>query len=111
MTPFAYSYLEELIRTMTSDYLYPIGYIENGKVRKKIVGYRLVELAIEENDDNELKILLENIKKYFKQSEMTNRGDNRNSVDHAYIHPNVWDKESFENLIHDIANLSKYAKF
>lgn len=111
LTPFAYSYLEELIRTMTSDYLYPINYVENGKVRKKIVGYKLVDMAIKENDNVELKRLLNDTKKYFKQSEMTDHGENRNSVSHAYTHPNVWDKSSFEKLIVDIAELSKYAKF
>jgi len=35
----------------------------------------------------------------------------RNSVMHGRIHPRFWTKESFEQLIHDIAVLSKYSRF
>lgn len=55
--------------------------------------------------------LLEKIKDYYKQSTPLDNGNNRNSVDHGYMHPRFWTKESFETLIHDIAILSKYSKF
>lgn len=113
LTPFAYSYLEELIRSTTSDY----GLIlpnPDKTVDRHFVGKRLLELAKEENREKhpEYVLLLETkIEHYFSRSSHFCEGDNRNSVVHGYFHPNVWTKESFETLIHDIASLSKFARF
>lgn len=38
-------------------------------------------------------------------------GNNRNSVQHGYMHPRFWTRESLETLIHDKARLSPYAGF
>ena len=78
LTPFAYSYLEECIRSTTSDY------------------------GIE---------ILDELKLYFNDSSSSDSGDNRNSVNHGYMHPINWSKESFEKLVHDIARISPYVKF
>ena len=112
LTPFAYAYLEELIRSTTSEYGREL--LDNqGNIKKyRKVGIKLIELAISENSTNsDYVVLLEQAKLYFKTSDSTNRGDNRNSVNHGYMHPRFWDKESFENLIHFIAIISKYAGF
>ena len=113
LTPFAYSYLEELIRSTTSEYGREL-YDENGDQKKfRKVGIQLVKLAIEENKlrNPEYVILLASIKKYFTISTANDIGDNRNSVHHGYMHPKYWNKESFEKLIIDIAIISKYSKF
>ena len=109
LTPFAYTYLEELIRSLTSDYIKPIQ-DKNGKSNKR-VGMKLINLAISENDDEELINMLQEYKKYFDVVKETDIGDNRNSVNHGIIHPNTWTKKSFEKLIHDIARISKFARF
>lgn len=109
LTPFAYTYLEELIRSLTSDYIKPIQ-DKDGKSNKR-VEMKLINLAISENDNEELINMLQEYKKYFGVIKETDRGDNRNSVNHGIMHPNTWTKESFEKLIHDIARISKYAKF
>ena len=112
LTPFAYTYLEELIRSTTSEYGLELLDTEGSPMRRK-VGMALVKLAIEENKDKNkgLVIHLEKIKPYFKQSSVKDSGNNRNSVAHGYMHPRFWDKDSFEKLIHDIALLSEYAGF
>lgn len=111
LTPFAYSYLEELIRSTTSEYGITT-YDENGKPKMRKVGVRLINLAIEENKENlEYVKLLEEIKIYFSFSKPTDEGDNRNSVVHGFMHPKFWNKESFEKLVFDIASLSKFAGF
>ena len=112
LTPFAYSYLEELIRSTTSEYGIEI-FDKSGKPKKRKVGIGLLNLAIEENKsrNSELTSLLEKMKPYYVLSQPTDRGDNRNSVDHGYMHPRFWDKDSFENLIHDISLISKHAGF
>ena len=112
LIPFAYSYLEELIRSTTSEYGLEIK-DENGKSKKRKVGVRLVQLAIEENKSNkpEFVKILDEIKFYFSPSQPTDLGDNRNSVADGYMHSRYWDQESFEKLIFDIARLSKYAGF
>ena len=111
LTPFAYSYLEELIRSTTSEYGNEL-IDENGKPKKRRVGKNLIKLAKEENKDNTIYIdLLEDIENYFNQSSIFDSGNNRNSVDHGYMHPRFWTKESFEELIHDIARISQFAKF
>ena len=113
LVPFAYSYLEELIRSTTSEYGREL-IDENGILKKyRKVGVQLIDLAIKENKFSkpEFVEILAEIKSYFSKSDPTDIGDNRNSVVHGYMHPRFWDKESFENLIFDIARLSKYAGF
>lgn len=112
LSPFAYSYLEELIRSTTSEYGVEI-LDENGTPKRRRVGIRLINLAIEENKQKSPEFigLLEEMKAYFSPSKKTDEGDNRNSVAHGYMHPIFWSKESFENIISDIAKISKYAGF
>ncbi len=112
LTPFAYAYLEELIRSTTSEYGIEI-YDESGKPKKRKVGLGLINLAIEENKSKNLELvsLLKKMKPYYASSQPIDRGDNRNSVTHGYMHSRFWDKSSFENLIHDIALISKHAGF
>lgn len=112
LTPFAYTYLEELIRSTTSEYGMEL-LDSSGEPKKRKVGMKLIALAIEENKgkNDELVTLLEQMKSYFSASQLTDSGDNRNSVVHGYMHPRFWDKSSFEQLIHDIASLSKHAGF
>ncbi len=111
LTPFAYSYLEELIRSTTTQYGREF-LDEKGKPKRRKVGLSLLKLAKKENKDNvEYIKTLEEIKKYFEDSSNLDNVDNRNSVDHGYMHPRFWTQESFEKLIHDIAGISKYAKF
>ena len=113
LTPFAYSYLEELIRSTTSEYGREL-YNADGTLKKyRKVGIKLIDLAIEENKarNPEFVKILPAIKPYFSQSESTDIGDNRNSVAHGYMHPRFWDQDSFERLIFDIARISKYSGF
>ena len=51
LTPFAYSYLEEMIRTTTSDYELPLFNRDKQPV-KVSVGMALIALAIKENKPN-----------------------------------------------------------
>ena len=105
LTPFAYCYLDELIRSTTSEY--GRDYVDSkGNPKKRKTGMALLNLAIEEYIE-----LLHEMKKYFKLSTSLDNGDNRNSVNHGYMHPRFWTQNSFEYLIHDIARLSKYSKF
>jgi hypothetical protein len=112
LTPFAYAYLEELIRSTTSEYGVEV-LDESGNTKRRKVGIGLLNLAIEENKNNnpELVSLLQKLKSYYILSQPTDRGDNRNSVAHGYMHPRFWNKSSFENLIRDIALISKHARF
>ncbi len=112
LLPFAYSYLEELIRSTTSEY----GMVlkdANGNPKMRTVGFRLIQLAINENKPNnqEYTSIFEEIKSYFSSSQQTADGDNRHTVAHGFLHPRFWDQESFEKLIGDIARLSKHAGF
>jgi hypothetical protein len=111
LTPFAYTYLEELIRSTTSEY--GIEVLDAlGKPKKRKVGIELINFAISENSSNQDYItLLEKTKSYFSPSKPADAGDNRNNVVHGYMHPRFWDKESFERLLNYIAALSKYSKF
>lgn len=110
LTPFAYSYLEEVIRSTTSKY--GIQIYKNDGSKKYSVGKSLLKLAKNENgDDNEFCDLLDRIEHYFNNSSAFDRGNNRNSVAHGYMHSVYWTKESFEKLIHDIAQLSPFTKF
>lgn len=104
--------MEELIRTTTSEYGFE-NLDESGNPKRRKVCIGLLNLAIEENKSNspELKSLLEKMKSYYIFSQRTDRGDNHNSVAHGYMHPRFWNKTSFENLIHDITLISKYAGF
>ena len=52
LTPFAYSYLEEMIRTTTSDYGLPL-FDRNRQPVKVNVGMKLISLAIAENQNNQ----------------------------------------------------------
>lgn len=111
LLPFMYAYMEEVIRSTTSEYGREI--VKNRKaVNNRKTGINLVKLAIEENQDNEEYVLiLKDIEKYYKGSSAKNTGDNRNSTLHGYMHSRYWSKESFENVVKDIARLSPFARF
>ena len=112
LTPFAYTYLEELIRSTTSEYGVPLLNRE-GKKNNIKVGIKLVNLAIRENNENEPYVqLLEKAKKYFRYDYDDPHDENgRNTVLHGHLHPRFWDKDEFEKLIHFIAEMSPYAGF
>ena len=111
LTPFAYSYLEELIRSTTSEYGRELLDKEGNEIKRK-VGIDLINKAIHENRDNiEYISILKDMKKYYRKSKHNDCGNNRNSVNHGYLHSEFWSKESFEELIHDIARISKFAGF
>lgn len=113
LAPFAYSFLEELIRSTTSEYGV-VAYDENWNEKsKRKVGMGLLNLAIKENESKkpEYVILLKEIKKYYYNSKASDEGDNRHSVAHGYMHPRFWSKESFEKLIFDVAKIAKYSGF
>lgn len=103
--------LEEMIRTTTSDYELPL--FDRDKQPVKVsVGMALIALAIKENQNNpDYVALLEQAKRHFKYTQISIDENGRNSVMHGRIHPRFWTKESFEQLIHDIAVLSKYSRF
>lgn len=106
LTPFMYTYLEELIRSTTSEYGREL------KDNPKRVGIALINLAKNENSENKKYLKeLTRIEKYFTRSTGLDSGDNRNSTAHGYMHPRYWSKESFEALVNDVAKLSKFAKF
>lgn len=113
LTPFAYTYLEELIRSTTSEYGRVALDSKGNTIAQRKVGKELIKLAIKENNFNkDYVVLLSKIKeKYYKSSGSYDKGDNRNSTMHGYMHPRFWTKDSFEELIHDIALLSPYANF
>lgn len=55
----------------------------------------LLNIAIEENKDNSEYIeLLNKITGYFKLSTPLDNGDNRNSVNHGYMHSRFWTQNS-----------------
>lgn len=111
LTPFAYTYLEELIRTTTNEYGIPF-FDMNGKPTKIKVGMALINLAIQENSNNHKYVqMLKKTKKYFTYINNTYDENGRNKVLHGHLHPRFWDKESFEDLIHHIAELSQFSKF
>ena len=111
LTPFAYSYLEEMIRTTTSEYGLPLFDRDRKPVKVK-VGMALINLAIEENGDKpEYVELLNKAKKHFKYTETTIEENGRNNVVHGHVHPRFWSKEAFEDLIHEIAELSRFSQF
>ena len=112
LTPFAYTYLEELIRSTTSEYGMPLLNREEKKNNLK-VGIKLINLAITENIENDPYVkLLEKAKKYFRYDYDDPHDENgRNTVLHGHLHPRFWDKDGFEKLIHLIAEMSPYAGF
>ena len=111
LTPFVYTYLEEIIRTTTSEYGKSL-FDRNGQPIKIKVGMALISLAIKENQaDTEYISLLEETKKYFSHINNIADENGRNKVLHGHLHPRFWSKESFEDLIEHIAKLSKYSKF
>ena len=111
LTPFAYTYLEEIIRTTTSEYGAPL-FDKNGHPIRIKVGMPLIRLAIHENSNNiEYIDLLNDTKKYFTNINNACDENGRNKVMHGHMHPIFWSKESFEDLIHHIAMLSKFSKF
>lgn len=111
LTPFAYSYLEELIRSTTSEYGREFN-DANGSPMKRRVGKRLISLARDENIDNSAYIeVLDKVSSYFDGSTDCDEGDNRNSTVHGYMHSRFWSKEAFEQLLHDIALLAPHAGF
>lgn len=67
LTPFAYSYLEELIRTTTSDYGLPL-FDCNGQPVKVNVGMKLISLAIAENQNNQEYVKVLEVQITFKRN-------------------------------------------
>lgn len=111
LTPFAYTYLEELIRSTTSEYGQP-PFRKNGKPYEYCIGMKLLNLAISENESNKEYVkLLEQAKRYFKYTSDPASENSRNMVMHGIFHPRFWYKDDFEELIHFIAKLSKFAQF
>lgn len=111
LTPFAYSYLEEIIRSTTSEYGRQI-FNKDGKDKNRKTGIDLINMSINENRNNkEFVTILKEMKKYFIKSKFDDSGNNRNSVDHGYLHSRFWERSSFEKLIHDIARISRFSGF
>ena len=81
LTPFAYSYLEEMIRTTTSDYELPL--FDRDKQPVKVsVGMALIALAIKENQNNpDYVALLEQAKRHFKYTQISIDENGRNSTE------------------------------
>jgi len=101
LIPFFFSYMEELIRSLTPNY-----HMQIYEDDKEEVGMPLVEKAIEKNSDNNKLIqLLKEIKKYYEKSSIFNKTYNRNGIVHGYVHPDNWTKETFKQLIKDINDL------
>ena len=97
LTPFAYTYLEEMIRTTTSEYGIP-PFDRDGKPNKINVGMGLIALAIKENSgDKEYVKLLDDTKKYFKYIDNTNDENGRNRVLHGHIHPRFGERKSLKS--------------
>ena len=70
LAPFAYSYLEELIRSTTSEYGRQ-AFDENwSEIKKRKVGMSILNLAIKENKDKkpEFVLLLKEVKSYYYNS-------------------------------------------
>lgn len=110
--PFVYSYLEDLIRSLTSmEYGFEA---KNDKVKvnnSKSIS-KTIDLAIEENKGNEKLISeLEKIKKRFlrlKDTDLFGNGYNRNSVAHGLLPPYYYSEDEFESLIKGVASLSNF---
>ena len=119
LIPFLFSYLEEVIRSMTSGYTFDTRLNENDEIFYK-TGKALIETAKEEcaNKSNiteqEKQYVcnkLQEIKeRYYQKSTLTNY-NNRNSIMHGPLPPRFWTEDLFVQLIKDIASLSKYSGF
>ena len=111
LTPFAYTYLEEMIRSTTTEYGLP-PFDRNGQPNRFKLGKKLINLAINENKSNQEYVnLLEKAKNYFTYTSNKASENGRNNVMHGHIHPRFWYQDDFEELIHFIALLSKHSKF
>ena len=88
LTPFAYSYLEECIRSTTSDYGIEI-LDESGKTKKRQVGRTLISLAKNENISNtEYVKLLDELKLYLLNKQaifVGNSGVGKSSLTNAIM--------------------------
>lgn len=109
LLPFMFTYLEQSIRTLTSQYTM----LESNKPNKKKVGVGLIKLAIEENKDNsELVTILNSILiKHYQKFSLFEHGENRNNVEHGVVHPRFWSEEDFQSVVSDIDDLSPYIRF
>lgn len=106
LAPFMYSYLEELIRSMTPEYGHTF------EEREGKVGWNLIDLAIKEANNGDAINLLKAIQnEHFSKFDLLEGGKNRNNVDHGVVHPSAWIESDFQKLIKDIAKLSPYNKF
>lgn len=112
LTPFAYSYLEVVIRSMTTDYPKKLPNEDGELSARHLTGCKVIDLAVEENPEKtDLLSLLQISRKYFEKSKFIDIGDNRHSVAHGYLPPWYWKAETFEDLILHIAELSPFANF
>ena len=108
LMPFMYTYLEESVRSMTTEY----GALNGSEKSSKRIGGGLVDLAISESDDSEQQKLLRSIKQqYFRRFDGLMGGGNRNNVDHGVVPANDWSNEEFQKLVHDVAALTPYTDF
>lgn len=111
LLPFFFTYLEETIRSTTTEY----GMLDprNQGNRKKKVGKELIQFAISENSDNPqlVHILNDILENHYGKFSPFEGGQNRNNVGHGVVHPRFWTEEDFENVVNDIAKLSPYAGF
>lgn len=111
LTPFAYAYLEEIVRSTTSEYGLEVLDGKGEPIYRKS-GKKLFALARRENKSNHDYIkLLNELEIYFGSSKSTDRGDNRNCVMHGSLHSKYWTKESFQKLLYDIARTAPFANF
>lgn len=104
-----FTYLEESIRTLTSEY----GMLEPNESNTKNVGQKLIKLAIEENEDNtELVNILNSIlNNHYQKFSLFEHGANRNNVEHGVVHSRLWSEEDFQSLVSNINDLGTYVRF
>lgn len=111
LLPFMFTYLEELIRSTTSEY----GMLDprNSTNRRKKVGKQLIRLAIKENFSNLnlVKVLEKIADKHYGGFNPFEYGENRNNVGHGVVHPKAWSEENFQSVVRDVAELAPYAGF
>lgn len=109
LLPFMFTYLEESVRTLTSEY----GMLEPNEPNKKKVGKNLIRLAIKENEDNDelVKILNSILSKHYQNFSLFEHGENRNNVEHGVVHPRFWSEEDFQSVVSDINDLGTYIRF
>ncbi|PHM02942.1 hypothetical protein EV52_13755 [Lactiplantibacillus plantarum] len=106
--PFMYTVLEDVIRSSTDNY----GQLKSGENNDdKKVGNGLIKFAIENSVDDEQRHLLEEIKKkYYGKFDLDLSGGNRNNVLHGVVPPYYWTKEDFQDLMKNIAAISRYMR-